>query len=278
MLCENCLELLLPYLENELDDTQKAEFEAHLQQCESCQSELTLMQSILSCSSEIGQNPPKELTGGVMKKIKAEKRRKLIKILSPTAVAAVLVVAVGLNFSTISSLFGSFDSEKQTAGSVKNESAEDHTTTAQESDNAVDGDRAGENFAAGSTSSYDVSTSQSVEKSSLYDNSANAASKGAAAPELSAFLPYSAAERYSIKSTETFRYGVLVKASDENKLTGRTDISVFIKSKPSLYVSTLTLTELENLLGDSIISKTDDSTKFSGLNQNATYGFIILEK
>lgn len=107
MKCENCKELLLAYLEQELNGEKRAEMEEHLAECQDCQKELAWQREMLETLQCL---PDEELPKGyhveLMQKLQAEaasngmpfpikKKVRKWKQLSMIAAAALVVVAAG---------------------------------------------------------------------------------------------------------------------------------------------------------------------------------------
>ncbi len=94
--CERILDLLNAYIDGELDVSESERVRAHIEKCESCKKiydELVKVNKMLANSAE---DAPTEILDGVMKKIKSEKRGKIINFrkISGVAVAAVILLAV----------------------------------------------------------------------------------------------------------------------------------------------------------------------------------------
>lgn len=280
MLCEEVLELMMPYFDKELKKEETILIEEHLKNCATCREEFNLMRNILSESGQLGANPPKELREGVMKKIKAGKRRTMFKALPAVAAAAVVVLAIGLNFNQISSIFGNkkaarnllIDGEITTA--EKSDAVDDNAQNAPQNDTAY----SQENGKASMDYSADVATSKSTASGSVGTSSAAAVS-----PEDAQFaaLPFGVKKIYRIDETESFKYGVLVDYSTGISLTKRSEIKTYSLNKPPLLVTKLSLAELEKILKESsitVLGKSEDYKTYPGLSEKAEYGFIMLDK
>lgn len=99
MRCEYYLELLSPYLDNELSPEEQMNLETHLRECSKCQQELQLLKIIKSNLSEIEEKPlPKSFHEQLMTNVNKEKRLNTIKrntiIKYMSSIAAVFIVVI----------------------------------------------------------------------------------------------------------------------------------------------------------------------------------------
>ncbi|HYE12177.1 MAG TPA: DUF4349 domain-containing protein [Patescibacteria group bacterium] len=109
MKCENIRELMSIYIDNEINEVDKAKFEKHIAQCPQCKEEYEILKDlVLECSEinevELPQDFREELHNKLLE-AKANKTGKLTQFMRSTswkpaagAVAAVLILAISLNF------------------------------------------------------------------------------------------------------------------------------------------------------------------------------------
>lgn len=98
MTCEEALVLISGHIDQENTPEEEAMLQAHLESCEACRS---VMDAFLDIEKGISQleEPPAELRENVMKTIRAEssaRKKKAVKRWSGIAVAAALVVVIGI--------------------------------------------------------------------------------------------------------------------------------------------------------------------------------------
>jgi hypothetical protein len=108
MKCENIKELMSMYIDNEINEVDKAKFEKHIAQCPQCKEEYEILKDlVLECSEidevELPQDFREELHSKLME-AKAAKPSKLTEFMrranwkpAAGAVAAVLILAISLN-------------------------------------------------------------------------------------------------------------------------------------------------------------------------------------
>ena len=109
MKCENIRELMSMYIDNEINEVDKAKFEKHIAQCPQCKEEYEILKDlVLECSEidevELPQDFREQLHNKLME-AKANKPGKFTQFIrranwkpAAGAVAAVLILAVSLNF------------------------------------------------------------------------------------------------------------------------------------------------------------------------------------
>lgn len=263
MLCEEVLELMMPYFDKELDNVTKARINGHLEACEKCREEYKIMHSILSESCKIGENPPKELCDGVMVSIKAKNRRLMFRALPGTALAAAIVIAVGLNFNNIMSLLNNKNDSMKISGAAANAVSEEITEDYSQED---------------TTGSVQGSTAT---KSTTNDSAAaSSTSSSSDSKSVSVSLPFGVADVYKLENV-TFKYGYLIDYNTGIQLAQRDDIAILVNSDIPLLQTKLSMDELDKLLKElniNVLNKSADYSAYSGLVQNAEYGFIMLSK
>ena len=104
MKCEQFLDLMSLYLDNELDKQTKSEFEQHLSQCKDCENELKNLEKIISSLNDI---PLEELPDGfhekVMDKVIAEKTKPSSKFNYKHYIgfAAAFAVVAGISLTAV---------------------------------------------------------------------------------------------------------------------------------------------------------------------------------
>jgi anti-sigma factor RsiW len=106
MKCDLPIELLNGYLDNELDDEQRARVETHLKACSACREELDVLQRIdRAVRDEVYEEPSSKfvfsLNRRVMEKVSIPRRRNLFRfapVFVPVA-AAFLILIVLINIS-----------------------------------------------------------------------------------------------------------------------------------------------------------------------------------
>ncbi len=109
--CDLCLENLSAYLDGELSQADKQEFEQHIQICETCAGELTMMKSILSSCSELEEDLPAGFEASLHMRLEAAKeeatakKKQLVKIRLFSQIAAGFVIVIALGLVVRSGLF-----------------------------------------------------------------------------------------------------------------------------------------------------------------------------
>lgn len=271
MLCSEALDCIMLFLDKELDSQNEALLKDHLKECEECRKEYELLRSILIKSSEIGKNPPEELREGVMKKIRRDKRKTLFRTMSAVAAAAVLVIAVTLNFDNIITLSGLKKAEKANLAGAPEKDLSDDNVFTQKGDTG--GKETYDQYIDRQTEAAD-SNSAAIAGSSTAQSAENRAS---AAPDFSA-LPFGVLKAYHIE--DTFKYGYLIDYEKGALLTKRSEFTSYTLNEPHLLVTTLTMEELDKLLNELNIpfTKNNDYKSYSMLKEDAKYGFIMLQK
>ncbi|SHJ01466.1 Putative zinc-finger [Dethiosulfatibacter aminovorans DSM 17477] len=117
MICKECRQKISLYLDNELTEEEKTEFENHISECEDCRNELEKIKRIVN---ELNSIPMEELPEGYCKKLhmklkevqpaeKKAKRRFGIRRMS--AIAAALIVVLMVPFALNSGRLGMQKSE-----------------------------------------------------------------------------------------------------------------------------------------------------------------------
>ena len=103
MNCEQMNDLLWAFLDGELTAQEEEQMHAHLEQCADCRALLEQLQTLRTSFSDLEEIPaPKGFADGVMNRIKAESKPKVIplfkrpQIRALTAMAACAVLFVGL--------------------------------------------------------------------------------------------------------------------------------------------------------------------------------------
>jgi hypothetical protein len=78
MNCKKCLSLILPYIDNQLEQDWKQEVEQHLKQCKNCAVELEQLQKVHKLVTQIPVQPvPKELIDETYRKIRSVKQESM---------------------------------------------------------------------------------------------------------------------------------------------------------------------------------------------------------
>lgn len=103
MNCEQMTDLLWAFLDGELTAQEEEQMHAHLEQCADCRALLEQLQTLRTSFSDLEEIPaPEGFADGVMRRIKAESKPKVIplfkrpQIRALTAMAACAVLFVGL--------------------------------------------------------------------------------------------------------------------------------------------------------------------------------------
>lgn len=109
--CARAEELMGEYIDGDLSHENKADLEAHISSCEHCKSDFEKLEKTVSLLRGAAQEPPAELYGSVMEKIKAEKKsRTALWRKIGTAVAAAFVL-VSISTYVMPDLIGGMDSK-----------------------------------------------------------------------------------------------------------------------------------------------------------------------
>lgn len=123
--CRCAQTLTFNYIDGELSDKDKCKFEDHLQTCSNCKNELDKNIELLKLISESEYEPPENLYGAVMEKVRTlnrNKYRKLYYSIGSAVAAAAVFMLVFFNSGMINRVYNAAADSDVAAAPAENES------------------------------------------------------------------------------------------------------------------------------------------------------------
>jgi chaperonin cofactor prefoldin len=124
MICKECRQKISLYLDNELTEEEKTEFENHVSECEDCRNELEKIKRIVK---ELNSIPMEELPEGYCKNLhmklkearpKEKKSKKRFGIRKMSAIAAALIIVLMVPFALNNGMLGNQKSDEMAMDSA----------------------------------------------------------------------------------------------------------------------------------------------------------------